>query len=245
MNKTEYKLYNDVEHYHWWFRARREALKEILSNINDISKKSVLDVGCGTGGNLNLLFRSFKIRDGIDNNPDAIYYAEKKSNGKVLQHDANAISEIESRYDLVSFLDVLYHKNIINYVKILKDTLGILNKGGYILIADGAFDILSGQHSVHVEGARRFKKKELIVELEKIGYEVITSRYWGVLLFFLIFFKRRIFEKLSKSSASSNIEKLQPLKNNLIYLLVSWERRFMKYFSMPFGSSIFVLARKI
>ena len=246
MNKNEYKLYSDVEHDHWWFRARREALNEILLRIDDKKEKSVLDVGCGAGGNFKLLYNSFKNTDGIDNNPEAVYYSEKNSDNNVQLHDANALSEIENHYDLVSFLDVLYHKDIVDYLSVLKDTLEILSKDGYILIADGAFNVLSGQHSEHVHGARRFTKRQLITDLESIGYEIIVARYWGLLLFFIIFLKRRVIEKIYFfSSKSSNVEQSSRLVNFISYLLVSWERRFFKYFSLPFGSSILILAKKV
>ena len=245
MNKSEYRLYSDVEHDHWWFRARREALNEILLKIDDKKEKSVLDVGCGAGGNFKLLYNSFKSADGVDNNSEAVYYSRKNSDNKVELHDANALSKIETHYDLVSFLDVLYHKDIINYLSVLRDTFEILNKDGYILIADGAFNVLSGQHSEYVHGSRRFTKRKLISDLESLGSEIIISRYWGFLLFFIIFLKRRVIEKIPFfTSNSSNVEQSSPFVNSISYSLVSWERRFFKYFNMPFGSSILILAKR-
>ena len=112
MKQSEYKLYNSVEEFHWWFKARREALNQLIVNIEDINKKSVLDVGCGTGGNLSYLYNSFKITEGIDNNPKAVLYAKNKSGCNIILHDANELSKLKKKYDLVSFLDVLYHKDI-------------------------------------------------------------------------------------------------------------------------------------
>jgi len=247
MNKDEYKLYSDLENYHWWFRGRREVLKEILSFIKDKSKKSVLDVGCGAGWNIKLLYNSFKNVHGIDNNSHAVAFSRENSECKVELYDANNLSEIDNYYDLISFLDVLYHKDVVDYVSVLKSSFKILNKGGYLLIADGAFDILSGKHSEHVHGTRRFTRRQLITDLESLGYEIVVARYWGVLLFFIIFLKRRVFEKIFSfsSSKSSNVEKSSLFVNFISYSLISWEKNFFKYFSFPFGSSVLILAKKL
>ena len=39
MNKNEYKLYSELERDHWWFRARREILKDVLSKVEKKNEK--------------------------------------------------------------------------------------------------------------------------------------------------------------------------------------------------------------
>jgi len=245
MNKNEYLLYSQLEKQHWWFRARRKILKEILLEIDNKHNKSVLDVGCGVGINFNMLFGSFNRVDGIDNNPEAIRFSRKINSNRMELMDACSLSKINNKYDLVSFLDVLYHKSIEDYTSVLKNAKKILNQDGYILIADGAFSFLSGGHSEHVHGSRRFTRKQLILNLESLGYEIIISKYWGVLLFFLIFIKRRMLENIFPSNSKSSDVKHTPyLVNFIMYHLVSWERIFFKYFDFPVGSSILILAKK-
>lgn len=45
MNKNEYLLYSQLKKPHWWFRARRKILKEILLENDNNHNKSVLDIG--------------------------------------------------------------------------------------------------------------------------------------------------------------------------------------------------------
>ncbi len=63
------------------------------------------------------------------------------------------------------------------------------------MISDGAFNILSGNHFEHVQSARRFTKIQLVEDLKNLGCQIIIAKYWVFFLFFLIFFKRQIFEK--------------------------------------------------
>lgn len=246
MNKNEYKLYSELERDHWWFRARREILKDMLSKVEKKNEKSLLDIGCGAGWNMKLLFNSFNIVEGIDNNPEAVFFSKKNFDSKVSLLDANTLLNTKKCYDVLSFLDVLYHQDIQDYKQVLNASKKILNTGGYILIADGAFNILSGNHSEHVQSARRFTKKQLVEDLKDLGYQIITAKYWGFFLFFLIFLKRQIFEKIFFSSIkNSDISKPHTLANIVCYSAIAWERKFFKYWGPPFGSSIFILARKI
>ena len=245
MNINEYKLYNDLEWSHWWFRSRREALTFFLSKIDKKDEKTLLDVGCGAGWNMKILYNSFKNVEGIDYNPSAVFYSKKNFGGKVELKDANDLSKIENSYDVISFLDVLYHKDISDHREVLKACWNILNKDGYVLISDGAFEILSGHHSKNVNGSKRFTKTQLIEELKCIGYEVVIAKYWGFFLFFGIFFKRRVIEKLLFFiPRGSDIKKLPNFINFFGYLMVSWERKLFKYLNLPLGSSIIILAKK-
>ena len=146
---------------------------------------------------------------------------------------------------MVSFLDVLYHRDILDYKNVLKNTGAILRKDGFILIADGAFDCLSGHHTDAVHGARRFRKKQLIKVLEDLGYDIVTAIYWGFVPFFIIYLKRRPIDRvLTPSLNKSDVTKVSGFSNWFMYYLVAWEVRVLKIFDMPLGSSVLILAKK-
>ena len=49
----------------------------------------------------------------MDNDPIALDYAKVNSDAYGLFHgDANSLDDFKSSYDLIAFLDVLYHENI-------------------------------------------------------------------------------------------------------------------------------------
>ena len=58
MQQHTYAIMDRVEDSHWWFVGRRAILESFLRSIVDkLSTKSprILDVGCGTGANLEML----------------------------------------------------------------------------------------------------------------------------------------------------------------------------------------------
>ncbi len=69
---------------------------------------------------MKLLFNSFSIIEGIDNNPDATFFSKKNFGSKVSLLDANTFSNTKKCYYILSFLDVLCHQDIQYYKKVLK-----------------------------------------------------------------------------------------------------------------------------
>ena len=77
--------------------------------------------------------------------------------------------------DCVALLDVLYHENIESVDSSLIQVNKLLKKDGYLLISDGAFEMLQGSHSDTVNSARRFTKKGLIEKIIKCKFQNCTS----------------------------------------------------------------------
>ncbi len=70
MEQHTYAIMNRVEDSHWWYVGRRAILESFLQDIvlkirNPQSAVRILDVGCGTGGNLEML-EKFGAAEGVD-----------------------------------------------------------------------------------------------------------------------------------------------------------------------------------
>ena len=62
MNRESYELMNLLEQNHWWFVSRRKIIKKILDKfITKNTNNNILEIGCGSGGNLKLLSNYGKI----------------------------------------------------------------------------------------------------------------------------------------------------------------------------------------
>ena len=248
MLANEFELYDKKEEHNWWYRGRRSILKSVLSSIENKHEKQILEVGCGTGGNLKYLFNGFKRISGLEIDSLAIEFAEKKlTNVEIIRGDANKLDEIHGRYDVVAFCDVLYHFKVISTSSTLLKTREILSRGGYILITDGAFNFLNGQHSRNVGCARRFTRSELESILHKAGYEVVRASYWGIIIFILLFIKRVILEKVYSTkeeySESHDIVSI-PIFDNIMEFFLSIEAALIRVVSLPIGASVVILAKK-
>ena len=142
----KHQIHQQNEKNHWWFKSRRFILKRILEQINTHDKKTVLEVGCGTGSNLKYLFNNFKKVNGMDNDPIALDYAKVDfSSDGLFQGDANSLNNLESCYNLIAFLDVLYHDNIKSVEDVIKQSNNRLKSNGYLLLSEPAFNFLKGK----------------------------------------------------------------------------------------------------
>ena len=87
MRKDLYIDLYEREESHWWHLSKRKLLFKLL---NRYAKKGVciLDVGCGTGKNLEEL-GNFGKAEGVDNSSEAINFCKKRGLRKVLWSDSS------------------------------------------------------------------------------------------------------------------------------------------------------------
>ena len=53
MQSAQFQLHAEIEQAHWWFVARRQIIRRIVGEICPPRPHAgILDVGCGTGGNI-------------------------------------------------------------------------------------------------------------------------------------------------------------------------------------------------
>ena len=243
-----HEIHFKSEKNHWWFKSRRAILRNILDIIGDSNQRSLLEVGCGTGGNLRFLFNNFQKLAGLDIDEGAIKLARQESSEiTYIQGDANYLDNLQSNYDIIAFLDVLYHKNIKKVSDVIKQAYDKLNPNGYLLISEPAFNILKGQHSKNVKSKRRFKIKDFNSMIINSGFkEIKFASYWGMVLFVIIFLKRRILDHiLGEKILSEGTDIIQiPIIDDLLYKVTTAEMLLMRGRKIPFGSSVVILARK-
>jgi hypothetical protein len=90
---------------------------------------------------------------------------------------------------------------------------------------------------------RRYSKKEFLRKLEHEGFTILKSSYFNFILFIPILVARRMIRLLGLEIASEN-EINSPLINFFFKAIFSMEVYVLKYFSFPFGVSIFCIAKK-
>ena len=242
-----------ADHYkhelnHWWFQSRRKVLDIFLDKMIIDSKKSIIELGCGTGGNLKYLFKDFNEITGVE--LDTFSYKTAKfscPNSEILNLDINDLSSLKKKYQLVAILDVLYHESIKNPSSIIDRANKLNINGGYILISEPAFKFLTGKHSKSVNQKRRFKKVELEKILIESNYQIIFSSYWGMTIFPILYVKRRIIERyfLKEKTENKSDFTSDSLINWFFYYMMFLENKLINYLRLPFGSSILILAKKI
>ncbi len=242
MKKITYDIEWKLEISHWWFIGRRRLLKFLLSTVKIPKEARLIDIGCGVGSNLGLLQSlGFKLI-GVDSEIYSLAYAKRRFptipliNGNLLKlpFKTNSI-------DLVIATDILEHLE--------EDTLGlreiyrVLKWKGEVLFTVPAFNFLWGIQDVVGMHKKRYSRSELIEKIEQQGFKILKTSYFNFLLFFPILFTRRLVHLLGLTIESENQINL-PIINIFLTKLFSIEAHILRYFTFPFGVSIFCIAQK-
>ncbi len=242
MEQHTYGIMNNVEDSHWWFVGRRAILEEFLRLIipNPKSQNSkILDVGCGTGANLEML-ANFGESEGVDVSDDALEFCKSKGL-KVHKGLAEKLPFADESFDFVTALDVVEHLD--DDIAGLKEMNRVLKKGGKTLIFVPAFMWLWGVQDDISNHRIRYTKAQIVERLKVAGFEIERATYanWT---FFAPILAGRVFMKITgikpESENNVNISAL----NGIFGKIFSSEKIWLRNFNFPFGVSIVITARK-
>ncbi len=239
MDPSIYTKMAEIEEKHWWFVGRRQIILSTLSSLGLPEQAKILDAGCGTGGNLQLLshFGAVKAMEMDDN---ARQHAIRRNMGEVLPgHLPDAISFPTNSFDLIVLLDVLEH--IEDDRASLEALKTCLVADGRILITVPAFQMLWGAHDELHHHKRRYTAKQLRQTASSAGLEVEYESYFNTWLFPLIAVAR-LFQR-NKKIDKADLNLPPQLINASLSNLFSSERLFIPRLSLPFGVSLMAVLK--
>ncbi len=241
MEQLIYQQMARIEGTHWWFVGRRRILSSVIRRLELPREAKILEVGCGTGGNLAMLSRFGRV-SGIEPNAYARSVISEKGDFEVV--DARLPGPLpfdESSFDLLAAFDLLEHLD--DDRGALKSLARYLKPEGLILLTVPAVKSLWSRHDVLHHHKRRYDKGDLIERVTGAGFTPLFCTYFSTWLFPLIVGVRWI--KKIFHMGGSDIESLPPaLLNRLLAMVFGSERHFIGRAPLPIGSSIILLARR-
>ncbi|MDP3285420.1 MAG: class I SAM-dependent methyltransferase [Desulfobacterales bacterium] len=241
MDKEAYSEMYLNEDRHWWFVARRMIIRKILSNYLPVERKRrILEVGCGTGGNLELLSTYGNVY-AIEPDEEAIAMAGKRGLCHVVKGSLPDDIPFEGGFDLICLLDVLEHMD--DDLGVLESVGKRLHPGGKILVTVPSCKFLWSEHDVALHHKRRYGKKELMGLVQVSGFRIIYHTYFNILLFPVIAAIRSM-KKNNDKECETDVSMPSGFINILLTVIFSSERFFMPRISLPLGTSILMLAEK-
>ena len=162
--------------------------------------------------------------------------------------DLNKLQLTSDGLDLITSIDVLYHANIHDDVAVLRQLNSALRTDGMLIIQNPAFEFLRSAHDVAVHSRERYTVGSLKERLSTAGFSVQAAYYRVSLLFPLIALYRLLGRRVSTAALSPNTESdvrlPHPRVNRLMLGIIRLENRLSFICRLPFGTSVFAVARK-
>lgn len=241
MERVVFERMAEQDQRHWWFVARRRILAEIVRRVVRPRKAArVLEVGCGTGHNLEMLGQ-FGALDACELDAVARDMASDRLGRPVLEARLPDLSMFKvASYDLVALLDVLEH--VPDDLGSLKAIRQLLKPGGALLLTVPANKWMWSAHDVAHHHFRRYTKGELGALLSQAGYEVELHSHFNTLLFPAVA-AARILGKI-RGSESADDEMSGVKMNGMLERIFGFEAGMIGRVPMPFGVSLIAVARR-
>lgn len=253
MTPDQFELHAKIEDFHWWFVARRQIIANIVATATcDKTPMRLVDIGCGTGGNVSIFQESFDCI-GIDISEHAIDFAVSRFPGInfITSEVCKTIYPIIEKADILFLLDVLEH--IENDSRFLMEITSNMKQGALLLITvPSDMALWSPQDEFHGH-FRRYSKNELLLKFNDLPVSIRLLSYYNTLLYPIIR-SIRGFTKLTKQTwgeAHTDLSTPPKFINTLLTKIFASESRWLvnrvdqpNRMTFPFGVSIISLLRK-
>ena len=251
MQQQAYEQLCKVGDTYWYHHGVRKLVETYLKRICDEPGRplKILDVGCGVGSMFNMLQKYGQVT-GLELSDYAVKLCRQKHpDSDIKMGSANNLSGLfpKSSFDLITFVNVLYHKWIEDDKEVIRQTFEIIKPGGYIVLVDPAFKCLYRDNDKICYGLRRYSRKDVQNILRDTGFSLVSSTYFNSVSFvpalILSFVQRFGFFRVHK--ASSELGELPNFINQTLKGIMFLERVWINIIGlMPLGVSVLSVARK-
>jgi 2-polyprenyl-3-methyl-5-hydroxy-6-metoxy-1,4-benzoquinol methylase len=248
MNEREYRLMFEAEESHWWYVSLHNLIMDIVAQeAQKGAELKILDAGCGTG-RLCQLLQKFGQVDGCDISATALELCRERGLDGLFRADLNSVELGNSRYDVITSIDVLYHLAIEDDSRVVQKFHDALRPGGVLILNLVAHEFLRSAHDTAVHTRKRYCRGDVVAMLEKSGFVVEKATYRLGIIFLPLVMHRlcRRFANRGKApeAVASDVRPLPPILNSILLFLANCENRLLARFTIPFGTSVFAVARR-
>jgi SAM-dependent methyltransferase len=222
---------------YWWYRARSELLEGVLGPYLGMPART-LDVGSADGPSVSWMRRG-QLRVMLDLFPAGLVA------GEGVCGSATALPFADASFDVVGAFDVVEH--CADDALAVRELARVLVPGGRLLLSVPAYQWAWSDHDVRAGHHRRYTRGRVVALVEGAGLTVERSTYaFGAV--FPFFLAERVLRRIRHSGKApesrSRLTPVPPVLDRLLMRLCRGERRVLSRQDLPFGSSVFLAARK-
>lgn len=241
MEKEIFDAMDELDGVHWWFRARRRIVLDVISRYLDCNgRPRFLDLGVGVGG---VLAEVERLGDatGMDCSDIAIAYASERTNARLVKGEVPwDLANLDGNYDCVLMLDLLEHLD--DDLDSLRQIPGLLAPRGILVLTVPAYQWLYSPRDVYHHHRRRYTKGEILSKLKASDLMPELISYYNTLLFPLAAVQRLV-SKFNHEEPGLDLSMPPHIMNNLFERIFTSEKALLGRVPLPFGLSVISVSR--
>lgn len=227
-----------IESSHFWFSPRTTLLEGLLERVEGTRRDRAIELGCGGGRFLASLADRYRTVVGVDAYEEALTRArERTPSAALMSADVLRVPLDSEQFDLVVALDVLEH---VDSRPFLDEARRLGRDDAWLLLSVPAFPCLWSRLDIDAGHRCRYRRDRLAGELQDSGWHLEHVTHYQMLLFPLVFLTRRW-----PGRRLHRVERRPPrFAGRMLGAVNRFEVRRFAARSLPFGSSLCVLARR-